>query len=177
MLIVKLVTSLCTTFCVEGDGETPKVPALCDGRIAGPVPGGLLPGGVLLVVPTGGWTIRLSPLIVCETPPPLPVTWKASVPIGVPFEVVIVSVALEVFGSSTLRFFLHVAAATTLPLTWVLDFQVALAPPGRLFTPSVMFFLKPLSFFTFTVKVVEPPALTLLLFVTESLKSGLPFAA
>src|SRR3954451_14608851 len=121
--------------------------------------------------------MSLMPLRMCETPPPLPVTWKASVPIGVPFEVVIVSVALEVFGSSTLHFFLHVAAATTLPLTLVLDFQVALAPPGRLFTPSVMFFLKPPDRLTFTVKLVELPAATVLLLLTESLKSGLALAA
>src|SRR3954453_180411 len=165
---------------LEGVGATEKLGAT-DGTMV--VPGGRPPPplppppGPGTTTPAGGCTMRLSPLIVCETPPPLPVTWNWSVPIGVPFEVVIVSVALEVFGSSTLHFFLHVAAATTLPLTLVLDFQVALAPPGRLFTPSVMFFLKPLSFFTFTVKDVEPPAFTLLFLVTESLKAGLPFAA
>src|SRR3954470_24420622 len=92
---------------------------------------------------------------------------------GVPFEVAIVSVALEVFGSSTLHFFLQVAAFLTL----VFDFQVAFAPPGRPLTPSVTFFLKPLVRLTFTVKLVEPPAETLLLLLTESLKSGLALAA
>src|SRR5256885_12241677 len=96
---------------------------------------------------------------------------------GVPFEVVIVSVALEVFESSTLQCFLQVAAAWTLPLTFVFDFQAAFAPPGRPFTPSVTFFLKPLIRLTFTVKLVELPAGTVLLFVTESLKSGLGLAA
>src|SRR3954454_22888591 len=142
--------------------------------MAGLVPGGLPPPpppGPGTTTPAGGCTMRLSPLIVCETPPPLPVTWNWSVPIGVPFEVVIVSVALEVFGSSTLHFFLHVAAATTLPLTLVLDFQVALAPPGSPLTPSVTFFLKPFVRLTLTVRLVAEPAETFLLFVTESLKS------
>src|SRR3954453_20028581 len=92
---------------------------------------------------------------------------------GVPFEVAIVSVALEVFGASTLHFFLEVAAFLTL----VFDFQVAFAPPGRPLTPSVTFFLKPLIRLTFTAKLVEPPAATVLLLVTGSLKSGLALGA
>src|SRR5436190_11866680 len=190
MAIVYEVVSLWTTFCDEGVGETPNVgftdgTTVVPGRVPLPAPAPVpvpvpvpVPGpGAGGLTPEGGCTISWMVLMECETPPPLPVTVNLSVPTGVPFEVVMISVALAVFGSSTLQCFLQVAAATSLPLTLVLDFQAALAPPGRPFTPSVTFFLKPLTRLTLTVKLVDLPAETVLLFVTESLKSGLGLAA